>query len=61
MTREEFSKILEQFAVCVLSISKVSDWTQERKNAMIMTGIDSIVDTVMMVNDRKRMTIPSAN
>ena len=61
MTREELSKILEQFAVCVLSTAMVSDWTPEQQNAMIMTGIDAIVDTVMMVNDRKRIVTPSAN
>lgn len=61
MTREELSKILEQFAVCVLHTVMVPDWTPEQQNNMIMTGIDAIVDTVMMVNDRERIVSPSAN
>lgn len=61
MTREELSKILEQFAVCVLGTAMVPHWTTDEQYDIISNGIDAIVDTVMMVNDRKRIVAPSAN
>ena len=61
MTREELSQILEQFAICVLGTAMVQHWTPDEQYDIISNGIDKIVDTVMMVNDRKRIATPSIN
>jgi hypothetical protein len=60
MTRDELAKILEQFAVCVLHTS-MTDMEPEEQYELISFGIDKIVETVMFVNDRNRLAIPSAN
>ena len=61
MTREELSKILEQFATCAISTSMVPYWTVEEQYDIIRNGIDAIVTTVMIANDRNRLTTPSIN
>ena len=60
MTREELAKILEQYTVCVIS-TIMSNMEPEEQEVWIRKGIDAIADTVMLVNDRKRITRPSAN
>ena len=60
MTREELAAILEQFAVCVISTA-MADISADEQYGLISSGIDKIVETVMFVNDRKRITRPSAN
>lgn len=60
MTREELARILEHFAICVIHTS-MADMEPEDQYDMITTGIDKIVETVMFVNDRNRLSIPSAN
>ena len=59
MTREELSKILEQFAVCVLHTS-MSDMEPDEQYSLISAGIDMIAETVMICNERK-LPCPSAN
>lgn len=61
MTREELSKILEQFAVSAISISSVSCWTVDEQYEIISNSIDAIVTTVMIATDRNRLTTPSIN
>lgn len=61
MTREELSKILEQFAICAIHTATNINLDPEEQYQLIGTGIDAIVETVMMVNDRKRIVTPSAN
>jgi hypothetical protein len=60
MTSEELSKILEQFAVCVIHTT-MTDMEPDDQYNLISSGIDKIVETVMFVNDRNRLAIPSAN
>jgi hypothetical protein len=59
MTRSELGKILEQFAVCVLSTS-ITDMNTEDKYNLITAGIDNIADTVMLFVDRP-LPRPSIN
>lgn len=61
MTREELARILEQFAICAIHTGTNIDLTTEEQYRIIAIGIDTIVDTVMMVNDRKRIVTPSIN
>lgn len=61
MTREELSEILEQFATCAISTAMVPHWTAEKQYEIICRGIDAIVTTVMIANDRNRIARPSAN
>lgn len=60
MTREELARILEQFAVVVLKTSQ-TDLDVDNQYAVITSGIDTIVETVMFCTDRSRITTPSAN
>ena len=60
MTREELSKILEQFAVCAIH-TVMTDMDPDEQYTLIASGIDKIVETVMFVNDRNRLAMPSAN
>jgi hypothetical protein len=59
MTREELSKILEQFAVCVIHTS-MTDMEPDEQYTLISSGIDMIVETVMICTERK-LPCPSAN
>ena len=59
MTREELSKILEQFAVCVIHTAMTDMGPDEQYN-LIAAGIDVIADTVMICTERK-IPSPSAN
>jgi len=59
MTREELSRILEQFAVCVLHTS-ISGMEPDDQYNLIAAGIDMITDTVMICTERK-IPSPSAN
>lgn len=61
MTREELSKILEQFAVSTISIANVPCWTVDEQYEIISNSIDAIVTTVMIATDRNRLTTPSIN
>ena len=60
MTREELAKILEQFAVCIVS-TIMSDMSVDEQHNLIISGIDKIADTVMIVTDPKRFVRPSIN
>jgi hypothetical protein len=60
MTSEELSKILEQFAICVIHTA-MTDMGPDEQYDLISSGIDKIVETVMFVNDRNRLAIPSSN
>ena len=60
MTREELSQILEQFAVCLIHTC-MKDMEPEDQYHLISSGIDKIVETVMIVNNRNRLVVPSAN
>ena len=59
MTREELSKILEQFAVCVLHTS-MTDMEPDEQYELIACGIDKIAETVMLFVDRP-LPRPSVN
>jgi hypothetical protein len=61
MTREDLSKLLEQFAICAISVSIVPEWTVEEKEKIITDSIDTVVETVMFCTDKKRVLCPSAN
>lgn len=61
MTREKLANILEQFAICTVHTAKDATLSPEEQYQIIGMGIDVIVDTVMIVNDRKRIVAPSAN
>jgi len=61
MTREELSKILEQFAVSAISVARVPCWTVDEQYEIISNSIDAIVTTVMIATDRNRLTTPSIN
>ena len=60
MTREELNKMLEEFAICVLTTYQ-TDMATKDKEILIRIGMDLVTETVMLVNDRKRITRPSAN
>jgi len=51
MTREELSKILEQFAVCAIH-TVMTDMDPDEKYDLIASGIDKIAETVMLFVDR---------
>ncbi len=59
MTRKELSKILEQFACCVIQTS-ISDMDTEEQYELISSGIDKIAETVMLFVDRP-LPRPSIN
>ena len=60
MTREDLAKILEQFAIVVLKTSQ-TDLDADSQYAVIASGIDTIVETVMFCTDRNRLSTPSVN
>lgn len=60
MTHEELARILEQFAVVVLKTSQ-TDLDADSQYAVIISGIETIVDTVMFCTDRSRVANPSMN
>jgi hypothetical protein len=60
MTREELARLLEQFAIVVLQTAQTG-LDADAQYDYIVDGIDTVVETVMFVNDRNRLTIPSAN
>jgi hypothetical protein len=61
VTREELSKILEQFATCAISTAMVPHWTVDEQYDIICNSIDKIVTTVMIATDRNRLVTPSIN
>lgn len=60
MTSEDLAKILEQFAVVVLKTSQ-TDLDVDSQYAVITSGIETIVDTIMFCTDKSRATAPSIN
>lgn len=60
MTQEDLARILEQFAIVVLKTSQTG-MDVDSQYAVITSGIDTIVETVMFCTDRNRITTPSAN
>lgn len=60
MTREELARLLEQFAIVVINTTQ-TNLDPDCQYSLISGGIDTIVETVMFVNDRNRITIPSSN
>jgi hypothetical protein len=61
MIREDLSKLLEQFAICAISVSIVPEWTLDEKQKIISDSIDTVVETVMFCTDRNRVATPSIN
>jgi vacuolar-type H+-ATPase subunit B/Vma2 len=59
MTRSQLSRILEEFTVCVIHTT-MSDMETDEQYDLISTGIDAIVDAVILVNERK-IPVPSDN
>ncbi len=60
MTKNELAKILEQFAVCAIHTAIDERLTPEQQYQLIGTGIDMIVETVMICTERK-IPRPSVN
>ena len=60
MTRDELTKILEQFAICAIHTATDESLTTEQQYQLIGTGIDMIANTVMICTERK-IPSPSAN
>jgi hypothetical protein len=60
MTKEELARLLEQFAIVVLQTAQTG-LDADAQYKFIVDGIDTVVETVVFVNDRNRLTIPSAN
>lgn len=61
MTREDLSRLLEQFATVAISVSMVPEWTVDEKYKIILDSLDTVTDTVMFCTDRTRLTNPSHN
>lgn len=60
MTREDLTKILEEFAVLVLKTG-LTNIDPDQQYELISSGIDTIADTVMFCTDRSRISNPSRN
>ena len=60
MTSQDLAKILEQFAVVVLKTSQ-TDLDVDSQYAVITSGIETIVDTIMFCTDKSRYISPSIN
>lgn len=60
MTRDELTKILEQFTICAIHTATDESLTAEQQYQLIGTGIDMVAETVMICTKRK-LPCPSAN
>jgi hypothetical protein len=60
MTRNELTKILEQFAICAIDTATDKSLTAEQQYQLIEIGIEMVAETVMVCTKRK-LPCPSVN